>query len=170
MAKCSPNCGACGHDHSSEAPQSPSLVNLEVVRSIFTRAVINMMRRHISNIQGELDTDTMLEKDEYLAEWLGDTFSGKNPHFETGPEDWNPHGLAAHLKENLAQLPEAKDILVGDDETVVANASSLFKLQAQGAIGAFLAEGNFRQYPEELPPYADQFIEAWAMLYTGAKL
>ena len=67
MAGCG-TCGSCRPDHSSKAPQSPSLVNLEVVRSIFSQAVINMMRRHISNAQGELDTEKMLEKDAFLAE------------------------------------------------------------------------------------------------------
>lgn len=169
MAGCG-TCGACGADHSSKAPQSPSLVNLEVVRSIFTQAIINMMRRHISNAQGELDTEKMLEKDEYLAQWIGDTFTGKNPHFETGPEDWNSSGLAQYMRENLAHLTEAKDLLTDDDEEVVYNISALFKEQAQAAISSFLADGNFSTYPEELPPYAAQFIEAWAMLYTGAPL
>lgn len=169
MAGCG-TCGSCRPDHSSKAPQSPSLVNLEVVRSIFSQAVINMMRRHISNAQGELDTEKMLEKDAFLAQWLGDTFTGKNPHFEIGPENWNPNGLAAFLRENLAHLPQAKDLLIGDDEEVIYSISKLFKDQAQGAISGLLAEGNFSTYPEELPPYASQFIEAWAMLYTGAPL
>ena len=97
------------------------------------------MRRHISNAQGELDTEKMLEKDAFLAQWLGDTFTGKNPHFEIGPENWNPNGLAAFLRENLAHLPQAKDLLIGDDEEVIYSISKLFKDQAQGAISGFLA-------------------------------
>ena len=107
MPKCSLNCNrGCGHDHSSKAEQPPSIVDIEVVRRILSQALVNMFKRSIACVQGEITEDERAEKDQKLVEWLGDTFCGKNPHFEIGTDDWNPDGLAQFILITVQEIAE----------------------------------------------------------------
>lgn len=107
MPKCSLNCSrGCGHDHQLKAEQPPSLVDIEVVRRILSQALVNMFKRSIACVQGEITEDERAEKDQKLVEWLGETFSGNNPHFEIGPDDWNPDGLAQFIRMTVQEIAE----------------------------------------------------------------
>ncbi len=156
-------------DHSSRAPQSPSLVSLPVVRIMLATAYINMGRRHVASHQGELSKEAVRIKDEYLAKWLTETFGGQNPHFETGPENWNPHRLAEHLREALAPMREGgKESFPEDDKEVLQMVFDLFKEQCALAVGDGIRSGELLDYPERLSPAVERFIESWAMLLIGA--
>ncbi len=176
IAGCKPgfNCASnsrCGHDHSSRAPQSPSLVSLDVVREMLLTAFVNMGRRHFSLTQGQLTEEQVKEKDEYLVRWLTDTFCGNNRHFEVGPEDWNPHGLATYLKGALAPLREGgEESFPEKDDEVLSLVFDLFVDQVSLAVDDCITDGYKLQDPKDLPATVDHFIEVWSMLLTGAPI
>ncbi|MCD8340209.1 MAG: hypothetical protein LUC43_08460 [Burkholderiales bacterium] len=170
MARCRRISGdRCRKDHSSRAPQSPSLVSLPVIRIMLSTAFINMARRHISQKQGELSAEVVRQKDDYLAQWLTETFSGENPHFETGPEHWNPHGLSEHMRIALAPMRKGGiESFPEKDRDVLKLVFDLFKDQSALAVEDCLVAGELLEYPEQLPPAVDRFIETWSMLLVGA--
>ncbi len=166
-ASCRP--GGC-HDHSSRAPQSPSLVDLVVVRGIFSQAVVNMFNRAVACSQGEMTKEELDKKDLVLTEWLGDTFCGHNSHFEEGPEDWNPKGLAEVLRGILADnaVWEEGEEMPEDDESVIFTACAVFVAEAYKAILTSMQSGVAIDDTKNLPPEVDSFVETWAMVFAGA--
>lgn len=169
MPKCSLNCNrGCGHDHSSKAPQSPSIVDIEVVRKLLSQAVVNMCKRVVAAAKGEISREELVDKDLTLTEWLGDTFCGRNKHFESGPEDWNPEGLSVFIKQTIPQIAEVpfEEDLSSDD--VVFKACAIFVGEAYKAVEETLKSGIELNSSKDFPPSVEAFIEAWTMLFVGA--
>lgn len=167
MPKCSLNCNrGCGHDHSSKAEQSPSIVDIEVVRRILSQALVNMFKRSIACVQGEITEDERAEKDQKLVEWLGDTFCGKNPHFEIGPDDWNPDGLAQFIRMTVQEIAEKTEEDTPEEtiyETAVYFcAKSYLVLRDTFQAGWEIEDAN------NLPPMLQEWVETWTMLFVGA--
>lgn len=160
------NTGACGHDHSSKAVQSPSLVDITVVRGIFAQAAVNLTKRAKLCAAGEMTRKEFDDKMTELTEWLGETFCGHNRHFEDGPEDWNPAGLAASLRGILGK--NAWDVPPEDDEEAVFTACAVFTSEVLKAVLSCIQEGDDVDDPKNLPPALDEFIETWAMVFAGA--
>lgn len=169
MPKCSLNCTrGCGHDHSSKAPQSPSIVDIEVVRKLLSQAVINMCKRVVAAAKGEISRDELVDKDLELTEWLGDTFCGRNKHFESGPEDWNPEGLAEFIKQTIPQITEVPFNEELDSDDIVFKACAIFVGEAYKAVEETLKSGVELTHPNSFPASVAAFIEAWTMLFVGA--
>lgn len=167
MPKCSLNCNrGCGHDHSSKAEQPPSIVDIEVVRRILSQALVNMFKRSIACVQGEITEDERAEKDQKLVEWLGDTFCGKNPHFEIGPDDWNPDGLAQFIRMTVQEIAEKTEEDTHEEtiyETAVYFcAKSYLVLRDTFQAGWEIEDAN------NLPPMLQEWVETWTMLFVGA--
>ncbi|WP_289163499.1 hypothetical protein [uncultured Parasutterella sp.] len=167
MPKCSLNCNrGCGHDHSSKAEQPPSIVDIEVVRRILSQALVNMFKRSIACVQGEITEDERAEKDQKLVEWLGDTFCGKNPHFEIGPDDWNPDGLAQFIRMTVQEIAEKTEEDTPEEtiyETAVYFcAKSYLVLRDTFQAGWEIEDAN------NLPPMLQEWVETWTMLFVGA--
>ena len=161
------NCGrSCGHDHSSKAPQSPSVVDLEVVRTLLTQALINMERRTVKVNEKELNPEEATTKNWELVQWLTDTFCGRNSHFEVGPEDWNPDGLAQFIQLTIPKILEGKIDPSPDD--IVFEATTVFVRGSQNAVVSLLRSGGSLEDSDRLPPPLERFIESWAMLFVGA--
>lgn len=166
--KCSLNCNrGCGRDHSSKAPQSPSLVDIEVVRKIFAQAIVNMCSRLVSVANGEMTIEEQRNKDLYLAQWLGETFCAYNKHFEPGPEGWNPSGLAEFVRQQFKDKHPENDF-EADDETAVFSACAIFVGESYKALEDTLKNGVVLTNPNRLPDSVDRFVEAWTMLFVGA--
>ncbi len=173
MKKCNVNCGRGCHDFSSRAPQSPSIVDIEVVRQLLSTALVNSANRKLLCRQGEMTEDEAKAKDDYLVTWLTDTFSGGNPHFETGPENWNPHGLATSFREVIREMrvPMPDDMeLSDDDEEFLRSCFELFVNQMGLAIDEYAGKGIPLVEAESFPPRVEHFIESWALILTGAPL
>lgn len=171
MPKCiKPSCnrGCCGHDHSSKAEQPPSLVDIEVVRKLLSQAVVNMCKRAMACAEGELTRDELAEKDLTLMEWLGETFCGNNSHFEPGPEDWTPAGLAEYIKQALPQITENPEGAEMSSDEVVVKACAIFVGEAYKAIHSALKAGFPLLDADELPAPVASFVESWTLLFVGA--
>ena len=95
-SSCAPGRGC--HDFSSRAEQLPSLAAIDVVERLLLQALKNTAQRASRAAAGELTADELREANETLIDWLADTFSGRNRHFQSA-ENWNPHGLADYMRE-----------------------------------------------------------------------
>ncbi|WP_368430425.1 hypothetical protein [uncultured Parasutterella sp.] len=167
MPKCSLNCNrGCGHDHSSKAEQPPSIVDIEVVRRILSQALVNMFKRSIACVQGEITEDERAEKDQKLVEWLGDTFCGKNPHFEIGPDDWNPDGLAQFIRMTVQEIAEKTEEDT-PEETIYETAAYLCAKSYLVLRDTFQAGWEIED-ANNLPPMLQEWVETWTMLFVGA--
>ena len=167
MPKCSLNCNrGCGHDHSSKAEQPPSIVDIEVVRRILSQALVNMFKRSIACVQGEITEDERVEKDQKLVEWLGDTFCGKNPHFEIGPDDWNPDGLAQFIRMTVQEIAEKTEEDT-PEETIYETAAD-FCAKSYLVLRDTFQAGWEIEDANNLPPMLQEWVETWTMLFVGA--
>ena len=169
MSRCRLSCGrssrgCCGHDHGSKAVQKPSLVDIEVVRNIFSQAMKNMFSRALSCARGELSKEDLIDKDEYLSQWLTETFCGHNKYFEEGPECWNPTGLA----EVLRQMPLVRIKQEVDDEAVVFTAISVFIDESHKIIANQLTQEDLSEDNKLNLEGIERFIEYWTLLFSGA--
>lgn len=167
MPKCSLNCNrGCGHDHSSKVEQPPSIVDIEVVRRILSQALVNMFKRSIACAQGEMTEEERAAKDKILVEWLGETFSGNNPHFESGPDDWNPDGLALFIRMMVHEI--AEKIEEGSSEETIYKAAAYFCEKSYLVLrDAFHASREIED-PNNLPSILQEWVETWTMLLVGA--
>ena len=167
MPKCSLNCNrGCGHDHSSKAEQPPSIVDIEVVRRILSQALVNMFKRSIACVQGEITEDERAEKDQKLVEWLGDTFCGKNPHFEIGPDDWNPDGLAQFIRMTVQEIAEKTE--EDTPEETIYEAAAYFCAKSYLVLRDTFQAGWEIEDANNLPPMLQEWVETWTMLFVGA--
>ncbi|MVX55679.1 hypothetical protein [Parasutterella muris] len=167
MPKCSLNCNrGCGHDHSSKAEQPPSIVDIEVVRRILSQALVNMFKRSIACVQGEITEDERAEKDQKLVEWLGDTFCGKNPHFEIGPDDWNPDGLAQFIRMTVQEIAEKTE--EDTPEETIYETAAYFCAKSYLVLRDTFQAGWEIEDANNLPPMLQEWVETWTMLFVGA--
>ena len=168
--QCALNCNrGCSKDFSSREPQSPSLVALDVVRKLFVQAFVNSFKRLEAVQNGEMDLEEKEEKDRVLHDWLTDTFCGRNPHFEVGPENWNPKGLSEHLRGVFSNAVEPISSKMPDDDSeLIEYCFTIFLDQVQSAINSYSEHGLSITSAQEIPEPALQFIESWAMLFVGA--
>ena len=167
MPKCSLNCNrGCGHDHSSKAEQPPSIVDIEVVRRILSQALVNMFKRSIACVQGEITEDERVEKDQKLVEWLGDTFCGKNPHFEIGPDDWNPDGLAQFIRMTVQEIAEKTE--EDTPEETIYETAAYFCAKSYLVLRETFQAGWEIEDANNLPPMLQEWVETWTMLFVGA--
>lgn len=167
MPKCSLNCNrGCGHDHSSKAEQPPSIVDIEVVRRILSQALVNMFKRSIACVQGEITEDERAEKDQKLVEWLGDTFCGKNPHFEIGPDDWNPDGLAQFIRMAVQEIAEKTE--EDTPEETIYETAAYFCAKSYLVLRDTFQAGWEIEDANNLPPMLQEWVETWTMLFVGA--
>ncbi|WP_251451319.1 hypothetical protein [Parasutterella muris] len=167
MPKCSLNCNrGCGHDHSSKAEQPPSIVDIEVVRRILSQALVNMFKRSIACVQGEITEDERVEKDQKLVEWLGDTFCGKNPHFEIGPDDWNPDGLAQFIRMTVQEIAEKTE--EDTPEETIYETAAYFCAKSYLVLRDTFQAGWEIEDANNLPPMLQEWVETWTMLFVGA--
>ena len=167
MPKCSLNCNrGCGHDHSSKAEQPPSIVDIEVVRRILSQALVNMFKRSIACVQGEITEDERVEKDQKLVEWLGDTFCGKNPHFEIGPDDWNPDGLAQFIRMTVQEIAEKTE--EDTPEETIYETAAYFCVKSYLVLRDTFQAGWEIEDANNLPPMLQEWVETWTMLFVGA--
>lgn len=167
MPKCSLNCNrGCGHDHSSKAEQPPSIVDIEVVRRILSQALVNMFKRSIACVQGEITEDERVEKDQKLVEWLGDTFCGKNPHFEIGPDDWNPDGLAQFIRMTVQEIAEKTE--EDTPEETIYETAAYFCAKSYLVLRDTFQAGWEIEDANNLPPMLQKWVETWTMLFVGA--
>lgn len=167
MPKCSLNCNrGCGHDHSSKAEQPPSIVDIEVVRRILSQALVNMFKRSIACVQGEITEDERVEKDQKLVEWLGDTFCGKNPHFEIGPDDWNPDGLAQFIRMTVQEIAEKTE--EDTPEETIYETAAYFCAKSYLVLRDMFQAGWEIEDANNLPPMLQEWVETWTMLFVGA--
>lgn len=167
MPKCSLNCSrGCGHDHSSKAEQPPSLVDIEVVRRILSQALVNMFKRSIACVQGEITEDERAEKDQKLVEWLGETFSGNNPHFEIGPDDWNPDGLAQFIRMTVQEIAEKTE--EDTPEETIYETAAYFCAKSYLVLRDTFQAGWEIEDANNLPPMLQEWVETWTMLFVGA--
>ena len=167
MPKCSLNCNrGCGHDHSSKAEQPPSIVDIEVVRRILSQALDNMFKRSIACVQGEITEDERVEKDQKLVEWLGDTFCGKNPHFEIGPDDWNPDGLAQFIRMTVQEIAEKTE--EDTPEETIYETAAYFCAKSYLVLRDTFQAGWEIEDANNLPPMLQEWVETWTMLFVGA--
>lgn len=167
MPKCSLNCNrGCCHDHSSKAEQPPSIVDIEVVRRILSQALVNMFKRSIACVQGEINEDERAEKDQILVEWLGETFSGNNPHFESGPDDWNPDGLAQFIRMTVQEIAEKTE--EDSSEETIYEAAAYFCAKSYLVLRDTFHAGREIEDANNLPPMLQEWVESWTMLFVGA--
>ena len=165
MPKCSLNCNrGCGHDHSSKAEQPPSIVDIEVVRRILSQALVNMFKRSIACVQGEITEDERVEKDQKLVEWLGDTFCGKNPHFEIGPDDWNPDGLAQFIRMTVQEIAEKTE--EDTPEETIYETAAYFCAKSYLVLRDTFQAGWEIEDANNLPPMLQEWVETWTMLFV----
>lgn len=162
---CAPKrgCRGCG-DFSSRAERRPNLLEIEVVTQIFHQAIRNLLRCDEAFLQGALSAEDIEAADEKLIVWIGETFSGRNKHFEASDE-WHPEGLARHILHALASsLSSAMPV---DDAEVLERAGELFirdvRALAQSLRGSSLSSADVA----ESEPMVE-LAERWAHLYVGA--
>lgn len=150
MSSCTKCHGGC-RDFSSKAERAPNLASIDVVEGILLKAAKNMRARAESFAAGELTEDDIEAANARLMEWLGTTFAGGNPHFET-TEDWNPTGLAALIREKAEEL----DLTDLSDEAVVRAAASWFVADAVETVTASPDDGSL-----------EALAARWAAGFTG---
>lgn len=171
MSKCS-SCATssrCGHDHSSRAPQKPSLVDLEVVRQFFTVSFVRIAQSVEATHSGEMTQEDFRKKAEAIATRLSEIFCGYFSNYDEGPEDWNPHGLAETLRDILGQngvwdengVPQS-------DENVVFTGCEIFIEQSIKAVNDKRSQGFVIRTADDIPGDVEMFIEQWAMIFAGA--
>ena len=115
MSRCS-SCfsgGGC-RDFSSRAEQLPSLAAIDVVEKLLLQALKNTAKRAEMAARGEMSREELTEANQKLVDWLGLTFAGGNPHFQSA-EDWNPRGLAQYMREEMPDSLKAAVNTIPDD-------------------------------------------------------
>lgn len=163
-----PACNSrCGCDFSSKAEQLPSLVSIEVVGDILAQALGNTARRSEAVAAGDMSPDELQTADAKLADWLGVTFSGGNPHFASG-EDWNPQGLSLYLTDLLSEdIRQVVGTIPEDPEEVVFAAVMVFMRDLYDFLSDF-SQGGFSVAGAEKTPMGVAFINRWSRILTGA--
>lgn len=166
MVKC-PTCnlGGC-KDFSSRAEQLPSLADIEVVRTLLTQALTNMCTRLRSVASGEMTREEAENKNRVLADWLTDTLSGCNRHFQSGAEGWNPEGLSEHL----LSLFQGQENFPFDCTRPIGSICLQFVAQAEEVSAELVKRGAFTPGQKELPAWSEAFVENWCLLLTGAPI
>lgn len=104
-----------------------------------------------------------------LADWLKETFCGRNRHFENGAEDWNPVGLAEFILSVAPEIAAVDQIRTEEDAAkVIEEACSLFVQQISTASKIAFDSGIQIKNFNELTPPIRTLIETWSLLLVGA--
>lgn len=166
-SSCAPGRGC--HDFSSRAEQLPSLAAIDVVERLLLQALKNTAQRASRAAAGELTADELREANETLIDWLADTFSGRNRHFQSA-ENWNPHGLADYMRE---MMPESLKAVVSeiptDDEEVIHLAAGIFLSDVYATLHSLAQQGYSMEGVENLEPCV-RVVGFWTQLMVGAPI
>lgn len=165
MARCDTSCRSscrrCG-DFGSRAERKPDLLNIEVTTGIFRKAFQNFLkRRRLLGI--EYDRDDVAAADRKLVLWLVETFSGRNPHYESSDE-WHAFGIYEQFAEWLPRLAdrEGDALLEGAFERFLADMEDAYDI---------LKESPRWFDPEDgLDEFVESLAQVWGAVTAGAPL
>lgn len=164
------SCNARGRsccDHSTTEAQKPSLASIDVVGDIFSQALSNTARRAEEVASGEMSPEEISAADEKLLNWLGQTFSGGNRHFDTA-EGWNPDGLAQYLRPILQiAIEPVGEVYYEDDGAVIFAAMQAFLREVYELIETAEQRGVTPQMAAKSQA-AYNLVTRWARIMTGA--
>ncbi len=167
-------CNSCAtgrgcHDFSSRAEQLPSLVAIDVVEKLLLQALKNTANRACQAAAGDMSDDELKAANKKLVDWLAQTFSGANPHFQSS-EDWNPRGLAHYLRDVLAEnFKTLEDEKLKDDEEVIHTAAGIFLADVYGTLHALAIDGHPFAGIENTEPCV-RLVNFWAQVMVGAPM
>ena len=170
MSRCS-SCfsgGGC-RDFSSRAEQLPSLAAIDVVEKLLLQALKNTAKRAEMAARGEISREELTEANQKLVDWLGLTFAGGNPHFQSA-EGWNPRGLAQYMREEMPDsLKAAVNTIPDDDEEVIYTAAGIFLSDVYATLHSLAVQGVPFDGIENAEPCV-RMVQFWSALMVGAPI
>lgn len=151
--------------YASRQELPPNISALPVARDAVTQAVVNSFERAQKVAAGEMTFEQLQEANLKLVMWLEDTFCARNPHFLAETE-FNRVNFARYLRTSVGEeLALAGQHLAMDDDEAFVFAvfayfvSEIFEVLKTADVAHLGLVGNRA---------IAQFVERWAMRFTGA--
>jgi hypothetical protein len=147
--------------------QKPYLGDPEVIGAL-VRQVVSQTAQRIGQVaDGQLEQNVAADanRDDVLA--LAAVLCGENDAFET-VGDWNPHGLAIAVRQNLAPSLDAE--AAADDTDAVQQACAVLMLEVYEVIGTLMQDGNQEAATDALEGVIGDFTNLFAGLPVDGDL